>query len=132
MWRAEGGHMEFFQQFGFFAEFDYTLHLQIFFMQLYWLLIFFIAIMVGDVDTLMQIVYDERHILPRHAHTLAGRATLYIIRRYVASRYSNYRILRDVSMHFRHSLYDIWLLLPELRRDVDVVRKEFGHMHPIA
>jgi hypothetical protein len=80
----------------------------------------------------MEIVYDEKHILPRHAHTLAGKATLWVIRRYVAQQYMTYRILRDVSAKFRHSMYDIWLLMPELRPAVDSVRKEFGQLRPIA
>jgi hypothetical protein len=96
-----------------------------FFQQCYWLCAFFIAFFIDDVETLMKIVYDEQHVLPKHAHTLAGMAILWIIHRYVARHYNSYRILRDTSARFRHSLYDIWLLLPELRHEVDAVRKEF-------
>lgn len=118
--------MEFFQQFSFIAESDQVEQIHVFFKQLYWLLAFLIAVIIDDVETLMEIVYDERRLLPKHAHTLAGRASLRIIRRYVSRRYMTYRILRDISARFRHSLYDIWLLVPELRHDVDAVRKELG------
>ncbi|HXK37715.1 MAG TPA: hypothetical protein VJ579_01455 [Candidatus Paceibacterota bacterium] len=100
--------------------------------QLYWFIVFLVAFWLEDVDTLMEIVYDDKHILPRHAHALAGKATLSVIRRYVAHQYMTYRILRDVSAKFRHSLYDIWLLLPELRPSVDAVRKELGQLRSIA
>lgn len=100
--------------------------------QCYWFIAFLVAAWTGDVDTLMEIVYDEKHILPNHAHTLAGRATLWTIRRYVAQQYMTYRILRDVSAKFRRSLFDIWLLLPELRTHVDHVRKEFGQLRPVS
>ena len=106
-------------------EYDLEVCLSDFPGQCYWLFVFCLALLVRDVDALMKIVYDERHILPRHAHMLAGRAILHIIRHYIAKRYHSYCILRDTSAHFRHSLYDIWLLLPELRPAVDVVRKEF-------
>jgi hypothetical protein len=107
-------------------------HLKLLAKQCYWLIAFLIAVCLRDVDTLMEIVYDEKRILPRHAQTLAGKAVVWLIRRYAARQYVTYRILRDMSVKFKHSLYDIWLLLPELRPAVDVVRKEFGQQRSVA
>ncbi len=103
-----------------------------FFQQCYWLCAFLVAFFIDDVETLMKIVYDEKHVLPKHAHTLAGIATLWIIRRYVGRQHNSFRIFRDTSMRFRRTLYDIWFLLPELRPAVDDMRKELAPIRAVT
>lgn len=124
--------MEIFAAFERLSEMDLMPCLVLLYEQLYWLLAFLVAVWLDDVSRLMEIVYDEKRILPKHAHTLAGKAAIWIIRRYIARRYMHYRILHDLNVQLRHCLYDIWLLLPELRPQVDDARKAFGQLRQAA